>query len=116
VQESLTNIVKHAQARTVDLHLCVNEAELVLEINDDGIGPPTRTAVRSSGHQGIVGMRYRMQAVGGTFEIGDATPCGTRIVVHLPLLPDGTALAVQQLDQCRDALELGTLVEEKSRP
>jgi two-component system sensor histidine kinase UhpB len=84
VQESLTNIARHAQAGTVDIQLGMVAArpELMIRIADDGIG--FDTGVRSGGF-GLAGMRERVRSLGGVLTIESRPDDGTRIVATLPV-------------------------------
>jgi signal transduction histidine kinase len=86
-QESLTNIVKHARATVVKVSLRGTNEELVLTVEDNGIGL-NNTTRKPSGSHGLLSMKYRMQTIGGTFQIMPVFPHGTRTVVWL-----GTDLA-----------------------
>lgn len=81
-QEALTNAVRHAVARRVDLSLLRVGEEVVLEVADDGVGL-SATADDGSG-VGLAGMRDRALLVGGTVDItsGDA---GTTVRLRVPL-------------------------------
>lgn len=79
-QEALTNLARHAQARTASVLITIEEA-LELEIRDDGIGLP---AERSAG-VGLTSMRERTAELGGSFEIDSAPGGGTLVRVRLPL-------------------------------
>jgi signal transduction histidine kinase len=68
LQESLTNVVRHAKATHVDVRLDVEGDDLYLAVEDDGIGPPESRRPRSApgaGGVGIIGMRERADALGG---------------------------------------------------
>lgn len=89
VQESLTNIAKHAQANHVDISLNLvdsktdNDAQyLCLEIKDDGNGFDGQTI--SSG-MGMIGMRERISAVGGEFFVSNNTPKGLIVRAKIPI-------------------------------
>lgn len=84
LQESLTNVLRHAKAGTVMLELEVRDETLVLSIKDDGRGI-TETEMADSRSLGILGMRERAGAVGGTINITGADGAGTRVTVHMPL-------------------------------
>jgi signal transduction histidine kinase len=88
VREALTNVVKHAGASHVAVSLSCHTDRLTLSVADDGcgfeVGPATRQAVRD-GHLGLVGMRERVDHVGGTLTV-DSTPGeGTTITCLVPL-------------------------------
>lgn len=81
-QEALTNVARHAHAQHVRVVLAV-EPELVrLEIEDDGVGLPTGNGAEARRGLGLVGIRERALALGGTLEI--TSKRGTRIVVRVP--------------------------------
>lgn len=83
-QEALLNIVKHARARTVHAALEISTQNLLLTIEDDGIGlPPERRA--AIGAHGLAGMRHRLRSFGGELRIESVEPSGTRLHVLLPL-------------------------------
>lgn len=83
VQESLSNIAKHAQARRVTVALAPQEdGNACIRITDDGMGfDPARLAL---GSHGLVGMRYRVQAEGGTLVITSRPGTGTQVQALLP--------------------------------
>lgn len=82
-QELLTNIARHAQASRVAVRLEASQATLVLEVRDDGRGIvlAESTSVRSLG---LLGIRERATALGGTFVIEGAPGKGTVARVALP--------------------------------
>ncbi len=83
-QESLTNIARHAQAKHVKIRLAQSTTRLTLEISDDGVGfPPERLEGTKS--LGLVGMRERALACGGTLSITSQPGGGTRVVLRVPL-------------------------------
>jgi two-component system, NarL family, sensor histidine kinase DesK len=79
IREALTNVVRHAQARSCTVDLVLDERELRVEIGDDGRG-----ATAPEGN-GLAGMRSRVAQHAGRLEITGADT-GTRVVAHLPLL------------------------------
>lgn len=83
LQEALLNVQKHAHASHVKVTLIPDRAEVVLVILDDGCGfNPMQVPV---GHYGLMTMRERAQAAGGSFEVtSSANGCGTRVEVRLP--------------------------------
>lgn len=90
LQEALTNVLRHAQARRVDVELRSDDDTLELLVRDDGIGlgprPPESGVARKRG-LGLVGMRERALLAGGNFEIESRAGRGTTIRVRLPLGP-----------------------------
>jgi signal transduction histidine kinase len=87
VQEALSNVIKHASASTVKVTLRCTDASLDLVIADDGVGlSPGRMDQPSQ--FGLVGIRARVAALGGAVNLhGEG---GTRVSVHLPLVPPAT--------------------------
>ena len=79
-QEALTNVARHAQAKTCVVQLDVNR-DVMLEIVDDGVGIP---AGRSAG-VGLSSMRERAAELGGSCVVEKASKRGTRVLVRLPL-------------------------------
>ena len=86
VQEALTNIRKYAQACEVEVTLEMREADLSVEIRDNGIGFDL-AAVAQRGRLGLLGMRERAIALGGRVEVKSAAGQGTTISVVIPLEP-----------------------------
>ncbi len=95
VQESMTNAVRHGQARRVAVTLQRGGGGLVLEIRDDGQGSPLPTnnsETKKSGGFGLLGMEERVLALGGSLAIRAEPAGGTLISVRLPLAgPDEPA-------------------------
>jgi len=83
VQESLTNIVKHANAQHVSVSLARRATTAAAVIEDDGDGFDPR-AVREEG-VGLLGMRERLSFVDGRLEIESRPGVGTTIVAEVPL-------------------------------
>jgi signal transduction histidine kinase len=82
-QEALTNVVKHADAKTVRITFVRQERSVVLTIDDDGCGF-TRAQVPGDGF-GLVGMRERTASVNGTLDIESKPGAGTRLMVEIPI-------------------------------
>lgn len=85
VQESITNITKHAQAHQVWLKLASEDGQVAVAVRDDGAGFDPLHASTSA--YGLVGMRFRIEAEGGTLSIESAPGRGTLVQVKLPELP-----------------------------
>ncbi|HJP79880.1 MAG TPA: ATP-binding protein [Pseudonocardiaceae bacterium] len=77
VQKSLTNAVRHAGTVTATVHIGYGHRELCLRITDTGSGPPP-TPTTGSG-QGLIGMRERASATGGTLEFGPGRSGGFEV-------------------------------------
>ncbi len=86
-QEALTNVARHARATRVVVALDGSHRSLKLTISDDGCGL-ARGARRKQGHFGLVGMRERCTALGGTLRIGcgngSVQGSGTLVSARLP--------------------------------
>lgn len=83
VQESLTNIAKHASAQKVVFDASALEQGYQIVIRDDGVGLPPDQGSRTGTH-GLSGMKYRMLAIGGSIEIGPAVPHGVITTLTFP--------------------------------
>ncbi len=84
-QESVTNAARHAKARRVCIEVGVQDGQGVsLAVSDDGIGI-TAQDLHSPDRYGLLGMRERMQGLGGTLAITHPPGGGTRIVAQVPL-------------------------------
>jgi signal transduction histidine kinase len=78
--EALTNVVKHAGATMVEVELEAADAVVRLTIGDDGIG-----GARPERGSGLIGLRDRIEALGGRIEIASPDGGGTRLVAEIPL-------------------------------
>jgi hypothetical protein len=80
VSEGLTNVAKHARASMVTVQLDTHDTIVRLAIGDDGIGgaDPDRGS-------GLLGLRDRIEALGGTLEITSPAGKGTRLLIGIPL-------------------------------
>jgi signal transduction histidine kinase len=86
LQEALTNIVKYAQAKNVNVDLGLTGDTITLLIEDDGVGIPEDAQNNLLSH-GIVGMRQRVRALHGEFGIARRPEGGTVIEVNIPRGP-----------------------------
>jgi len=84
VQEALTNVARHANATDVSVDLRVQGQDVVLTVEDNGIGLP-RDALRRDGSWGLRGMRERVALYGGSLLLENAPGSGARLQVRLPL-------------------------------
>jgi signal transduction histidine kinase len=83
VQESLTNVLRYSGATCADIVLSYDDAELLVEITDDGAGADHDLGSPGSG-LGIPGMRERVEACGGRLDIGAGEVRGFRVRAWLP--------------------------------
>ena len=90
LQEALTNIAKHASATHVRVHLRTDGDVLLLDVSDDGRGI-TPEEQRGRHSLGLLGLRERAIAWGGTVQISGGATSGTTVALRIPLRPAGTA-------------------------
>jgi signal transduction histidine kinase len=95
VSEALTNATKHAHASVVHVELDIHDATLRLAIRDDGVGGADLTH-----GSGLIGLRDRIDALGGSLQVTSPTGNGTALLIQIPLedqnraeLPDDQAVA-----------------------
>jgi signal transduction histidine kinase len=86
-QEALNNVARHSHAKSVRVELRDSPEETVLTVEDDGVGlDPERDRLEKTGY-GLITMRERAEAVGGSFETNSEKGWGTRITVKVPREP-----------------------------
>ena len=83
VQEALINAMRHASASRIVVSVGADAGELVVRIEDNGVG--LSGAWEQPGHYGVRGMRERAAALGGVFDLRAGEHGGTQVVVRLPL-------------------------------
>lgn len=91
VQEALVNVARHAQAQTVLIQIAVEGHALAIEIEDDGIGfvmEPAQADPESLRGIGLLGMRERIELVGGTVRVESEPGRGTRVVMSVPIVQE----------------------------
>jgi PAS domain S-box-containing protein len=79
VSEALTNAAKHAHASAVQVELMTEDSIVELAIRDDGVG-----GADPAGGSGLVGLRDRVEALGGTLEIASTPGLGTSLLARIP--------------------------------
>lgn len=92
VQEALQNVNKHSDARNVSVDLTGTNAGLALTIVDDGVGFDVDAAWRRG--LGLISVRERVEAIGGTFGLRSSPGAGTRLEVHVPVPISNDTVAV----------------------
>jgi signal transduction histidine kinase len=84
-REAVYNAVLHGHPERVEVRVSFGRNELTLEVRDNGRGfEPAAVFAREDGHYGLVGMRERVQAVGGDFHLDSAPGKGTDLTVRIP--------------------------------
>ncbi len=86
VQECLTNVSRHARASAVEVHVegvAPTHDEVRVRIRDDGVGMPAEVGKRRG--LGLAGLRERVSALGGRFEVADCAPHGVEVHTHIPV-------------------------------
>ena len=83
VQEAVNNALRHAQASRIEVKVEALAHSLQLEVSDDGIGHVDQ--FHAPGHFGVLGMRERAHALGGSFDLDQMDPTGVRVRVSFPL-------------------------------
>lgn len=89
-QETLTNVLRHAQATRVDVHLWQDDEVLLLEVADNGRGI-TPEEVANTRSIGLLGMRERAALLGGDISFTGASGRGTTVLIRLPIASDRRA-------------------------
>ena len=88
VQEGLTNVLRHAQARSAAIDVRYDAGWLDIHVRDDGKGFEVASTLErsaSGGHAGLLGMRERVEAMGGALTIQAAPGQGTDLHARLPV-------------------------------
>jgi two-component system sensor histidine kinase UhpB len=84
VQEALTNIVRHANAKIIDIKTFLSRGKIYLKINDDGIGI-SKENMKSKKSLGLMGMKERLKQFNGTLEIISSENKGACLVICIPV-------------------------------
>ena len=85
VQEALTNVARHAQARTASILVERREDDVRAIIEDDGQGFDPATAWKTGRRLGLYGIRERVELLGGKFTIESETGRGTSLFIEIPV-------------------------------
>jgi signal transduction histidine kinase len=84
LRELLSNVARHAQARQVDVRLVVDDDEVLLQVDDDGVGPP---ATRTGPGLGLGNLSARAERLGGTFALRARDGGGSTAEWRVPRRP-----------------------------
>jgi signal transduction histidine kinase len=87
VQEALSNVKKHADAKQIVIRLVPSFPNIILRIEDDGRGFDVTSRLAATHHEkrlGLVGMKERVALLGGTMKIRSRVGRGTKILIELP--------------------------------
>lgn len=84
LQESLTNVARHAKATAVSVVLEARAGDILLAVQDNGCGLPVASAPKKKTY-GLLGMKERIKLLGGMLDISGAPGQGTRIAATIPL-------------------------------
>jgi signal transduction histidine kinase len=82
VQEIVSNIIRHAHARMIDLNLRITDSHLSLRIEDDGIGFDTKKKTKGLGQKNI---ELRIQMLKGKYRFQSSPEKGTTFLLHIPV-------------------------------
>lgn len=85
LQEALNNAFHHAGGIGQKVTVSLDNASILVKVSDQGCGFDINREFESNGHLGLVGMRERIESLGGYFEIESSTGKGTRITAQLPI-------------------------------
>jgi PAS domain S-box-containing protein len=84
-QECMTNVIRHAQAKSVRVALVQEEENILLVVEDDGIGFSESGLSNTLGSLGLLGMKERAQFCGGDVQISSSPGKGTTVTVRVPV-------------------------------
>jgi PAS domain S-box-containing protein len=84
-QECMTNVIRHAQAKSVRVALVQEEENILLVVEDDGIGFCESGLSNTLGSLGLLGMKERAQFCGGDVQISSTPGNGTTVTVRVPV-------------------------------
>jgi signal transduction histidine kinase len=82
VSEALANVAKHSKASVARVEVEATSSVLRLDIRDDGVG-----GADSARGSGLIGLKDRVEAIGGTFRMKSRHGDGTQLLIELPIRP-----------------------------
>jgi signal transduction histidine kinase len=86
-QEALTNVARHARASRVEVTILREAKSVRMEVSDDGRSFQVQSVLLARGNKrlGLLGMRERVEVVGGVFDIESVPGTGTKIIAQIPI-------------------------------
>jgi len=87
LQEAVTNVIRHARAKQIDISCILTEQRFQLTVKDDGVGIADGE-MEKTGHYGLIGMRERVEGYNGTVMINSNNPTGVSIDINIPVTDD----------------------------
>lgn len=114
LQEAIQNVEKHAQAARVTVQLAFEANNVVLLLEDDGVGfeaPQHLSRYASGGHFGLMGLQERVELVGGKVHIATGPGRGCKIKVEIPLERPG-AHSILHANEFRSSHESSVTLQE----
>ena len=92
-QEALTNVARHARATAVDMTITEHPGSIRMQVADNGRSFPVLQILASTTHKrlGLLGMRERVEMIGGTLTIESVASSGTSVLVEIPFTSGGAA-------------------------
>lgn len=97
VREALYNAVRHSHPSKVLLELGFDEPYCQVRISDNGSGFDPTSLPSSNGHYGLIGMRERVQRIGGTFTLESRVGAGTEVIIKVPCRNPAAAKQVPEI-------------------
>lgn len=85
IQEALTNVVRHAKVKEVNVRLWTKDRTLMIQIQDDGTGFNREEILRDTTRIGLLGMQERAALCGGNLDIEAQPGLGTCLTIEIPL-------------------------------
>ncbi|MCO7175237.1 sensor histidine kinase [Sporolactobacillus kofuensis] len=83
--ECLANVAKHAKAKNVKIVVKVQDRNVIMRIEDDGIGFKMRASGNNEGKYGLLGLRERTRLVDGKIDVTSVLGKGTKIKISVPI-------------------------------
>jgi signal transduction histidine kinase len=102
VREALTNVRKHAQASNIHIDVAFVEHGTTISVTDDGVGFDVRGTLErllDSSRQGLIGLRYRTESIGGILRVHSQPQQGTTLLFRIPRAKGRSTAGTRRTDQ-----------------